>query len=185
MLEQLRTAEYGSHYLIIYPDLTTLRELYTHYTKIQLEENNEIVVLIPYYETSDMVRRTLTENGGNIDIQKYEKKVDKLIIMDSVKAYFGLGIKTNLEKFIQSQVKIAENTGENGVSVITDVGSFHLFEIVDKLIEYELSLPTKYDIKLKRFCVYNKNNFDQLTEQQKQQLFSHHSKNVIVRSCQN
>lgn len=90
MLEQLRVAEYGSHYLIIYPDLTTLRELYAHYTKIQLEENNEIVVLIPYYETCDMVRRTLTENGGNIDIQKYEKKVDWLIIMDSVKAYFGL-----------------------------------------------------------------------------------------------
>ena len=74
VLEQLKTAEYGSHYLIIYPDVTTLRELYTHYTKMQLEENHEIVVLIPYYETSDIVRRSLTENGGNIDIQKYEKK---------------------------------------------------------------------------------------------------------------
>jgi hypothetical protein len=51
VLEQLKTAEYGSHYLIIYPDVTTLRELYTHYTKTQLEENHEIVVLIPYYET--------------------------------------------------------------------------------------------------------------------------------------
>lgn len=101
------------------------------------------------------------------------------------KSILWLGIKANLEKFIQSQVKRAENTGKNGVSVITDVGSFHLFEIVDKLIEYELSLPSKYDIKLKRFCVYNKNNFDQLTEQHKHQLFSHHSKSVIVRSCQN
>jgi hypothetical protein len=180
VFEQLKTAEYGSHYLIIYPDVTTLRELYTHYTKMQLEENHEIVVLIPYYETSDIVRRSLTENGGNIDIQKYEKKEGSLIIIDSVKAYFGLGNDTDLDKFIQNQVKRAQNLGKNGVSIITDVGSFHLLEMVDKLIEYELSLPTKYYIRLKRFCVYNQNNFDELTEQKKQALLSHHSKSFIV-----
>jgi hypothetical protein len=148
---------------------------------MQLEENNEIVVLIPYHETSDIVRRSLTENGGNIDIQKNEKKEGSIII-DSVKAYFGLGNDTDLDKFIQNQVKRAQNLGKIGVSVITDVGSFHLLEMVDKLIEYELSLPQKYYIRLKRFCVYNQNNFDELTEQKKQALPSQHSKSFIVTS---
>ena len=71
---------------------------------MQLEQNHEIVVLIPYYETSDVVRRTLTENGGNIDLQKYEKKEGSLIIIDSVKAYFGLDNNMDLDKFIQNQV---------------------------------------------------------------------------------
>jgi hypothetical protein len=158
-----------------------LRELYAHYTKIQLEKNNEIVVLIPYYETCDMVRRTLTENGGNIDIQKYEKEDEgSLIIIDSVKAYFGLGIKTDLNKFIQNQVEKAKKLGKNGVSVVTDVDSFHLFEIADKLIEYELALPSRYAIRLKRFCVYDQNNFDKLAEQQKQKLLSHHGRSFIA-----
>jgi uncharacterized protein with von Willebrand factor type A (vWA) domain len=139
-------------------------------------------VLIPYYETSDIVRRSLTENGGNINIQKYEKKEGSLIIIDSVKAYFGLGNNTDLDKFIQNQVKKAHNLGKNGVSVLTDVGSFHLLEMVDKLIEYELSLPSKYDIRLKRFCMYNQSNFNELAEHKKQDLVSHHSKSFIVTS---
>lgn len=163
-----------------------LRELYAHYTKIQLEKNNEIVVLIPYYETCDMVRRTLTENGGNIDIQKYEKEDEgSLIIIDSVKAYFGLGTKTDLNNFIQNQVERAEKIGKNGVSVVTDVDSFHLFEIVDKLVEYELALPSTYDIRLKRFCVYDQNNFDKITEHQKQKLISHHGKSFVIISNEN
>jgi MEDS: MEthanogen/methylotroph, DcmR Sensory domain len=183
ILEQLRIAEYGAHYLIVYPDVTTLRELYVQYTKIQLEISNDIVVLIPYYETCDTVRRALTENGGNIDVQKYEKEDEgSLIILDSVKAYFGLGTKADLNKFIQNQVERAEKIGKNGVSVVTDVDSFHLFEIVDKLIEYELALPSRYAIRLKRFCIYDQNNFDKLAEQQKQKLLSHHTKSFIANS---
>ena len=80
------------------------------------------------------------------------------------------------------QHKRAEKIGKNGVSLVTDVDSFHLFEIVDKLIEYELALPSKYDVRLKRFCVYDQNNFDKLTEHQKQKLLTHHTKSFVVNS---
>ncbi|MGA7602697.1 MAG: hypothetical protein WCE33_06400 [Nitrososphaeraceae archaeon] len=40
----------GTHCLMVYPDLMTLRGIYSHYTKIQLEDNNEIVLILSYYE---------------------------------------------------------------------------------------------------------------------------------------
>ena len=68
------------------------------------------IYTLDYYETCDTVRRTLTENGGNIGVQKYEKDDEgSLIIIDSVKAYFGLGTKTDLNKFIQNQVESRKN----------------------------------------------------------------------------
>jgi hypothetical protein len=104
--------------------------------------------------------------------------------LDSAKAYFGIGDidKMDLEKYIQSLVNRAERQGKKGVSIVTDVGAFYLFEQIQKFIEYELSLPIKYDIKLKRFCVCSQNYFDRLTEQQKQEVLSHHSKYLIVTS---
>ena len=43
IVEEIRLAEYGVHYLVIYPDMITLRRIYSYYAKMQLEDNNEIV----------------------------------------------------------------------------------------------------------------------------------------------
>src|SRR5919198_2072186 len=92
--EALRQADYGSHYLIIYPGLTVLRQIYSLYIKNQLEENNELIFVIPYYETTDKVRYILNEKINdnnnsriNVDVRKYEKE-GSLVIIDSVRAYF-------------------------------------------------------------------------------------------------
>jgi hypothetical protein len=189
-IEALRQADYGSHYLIIYPGLTVLRQIYSRYIKTQLEENNELIFVIPYYETTDKVRYILNEkiNDNNndssssiiyVDVRKYEKE-GSLVIIDSVRAYFKS--KVGLESFIQKLVKQAESLGKSAVSVITDPGSFSLFGIRDKLIEYELSLPSKYDIALKRFCICNQKDFDRFTEEQKQMLLRHHGNTLFVTS---
>ena len=52
-----------------------------------------IVLILPYYETTDSVRHILSgDSGGHdatiIDVTKYEKD-QSLIIIDSAKAYFG------------------------------------------------------------------------------------------------
>ena len=72
--QQLRRSESGAHFLIIYPNLQTFREMYSHYTKSALFEGNEIVVILPFYETVGTVRRILSENGANIDVRKHEKE---------------------------------------------------------------------------------------------------------------
>ena len=189
-INQLRQADYGDHYMIVYPDLDTLREIYLRYIKFQLEENNEIVIIIPYYETTDSVRRILSKNkeandskNDNdlpyIDVQKYENE-GSLIIIDSAKAYFKSEI--GLELFIQKLVKQAESLGKNGVSVLTDSGSFSLFGGREKLVDYELSLPSKYPhgTKLKRFCINNKKDFEELIQEQKEKLIEHHGKNILI-----
>jgi hypothetical protein len=80
----------GTHALMIYPDLMTLRRIYVQYAKKLLEDSNEIVLILPYYETTDIVRLALyggiNTNGDNnfeyseIDVRKYERD-GSLIIM--------------------------------------------------------------------------------------------------------
>jgi hypothetical protein len=62
IVEQLPTIAYGNHIVLIYPNLYSLREIYSRYCKTALE-NNEVVLLLTYYETIDCVRQTLKENA--------------------------------------------------------------------------------------------------------------------------
>ena len=186
VLKQLRQAEFGAHYIIVYYDMMTLRQIYSGYIKAQLEDNNEIVLILPYYETTEVVRRILSgENnngigGSSIDVRKHEKE-GSLMIIDSVKAYFGS--ETDLMSFIGKLSRQAQNSGKSGVSVIADLASFYFDNGIDKLIDYEMSLPTKYDdqMKLKGFCFYHQEDFDKrLSKDQKQKLLEHHGKHLIV-----
>jgi len=186
VLKQLRQAEFGAHYIIVYYDMMTLRQIYSGYIKAQLEDNNEIVLMLPYYETSEVVRRILSGENNNgigdsiIDIRKHEKE-GSLIIIDSVKAYFGSD--TDLMSFIGKLSRQAQYSGKSGVSVIADLASFYFHNGIDKLIDYEMSLPTKYDdqMKLKGFCFYHQEDFDKrLSKDQKQKLLEHHGKHLIV-----
>lgn len=57
-MDTLKQAEVGSHYLVIYPDIPTLRTIYSNYAKSELEEDsNELVVILPCYETTYGVRK--------------------------------------------------------------------------------------------------------------------------------
>ena len=202
ILDHLTHAEYGAHSILIYPDIQTLRETYSRYVKRQLEENNEIVLILTYYETADKVRKTLSnsdfvnrgqaansDNNSNgssiIDVRKYEKE-GSLMIMDSVKWYFGSDSNyegaDRLMSFFKQLVKKAESLGKNGVSVIADLGSFYHHQSTEKLFEHELSLPSKYEgMKFKGFCAYHKADFDRrFTEEQKQKLLDHHSKALMI-----
>jgi MEDS: MEthanogen/methylotroph, DcmR Sensory domain len=208
ILDHLFHAEYGSHSILVYPDIETLRETYSRYAKSQLEDNNEIVLILPYYETANKVRKTLSEGVVNniaddddttaaindtktnsiIDVRKYEKE-GSLVIVDSVKGYFGSDSnyegKDRLMSFFKQLVKKAESLGKNGVSVIADLGSFYHYQsnnATEKLFEHELSLPSRYDgMKFKGFCAYHKADFERrFTEEQKQMLLDHHSKALMI-----
>jgi len=104
------------------------------------------------------------------------------VIIDSVNAYFHSDI--DLISFLAGLAKQPQFSGKKGISVIADLASFSYFNRIDKLIEYEMSLPTKYDddnMKLKGFCLYHQEDFDRrLREQQKQMLLEHHGKNLMV-----
>jgi MEDS: MEthanogen/methylotroph, DcmR Sensory domain len=201
IIDQMSQSEAGSHDIVIHPNTETFRKLYSGYVKRQLKDGNQIVVILPYYETTHKVREILSESIGDIpkgddkndsyddirnsEISKYEKE-GSLVIEDSVKIYSS-GPDGNYDNdtawnLIQGLVKRAENSGKDGVSVIADLGSFyHHLGDTQTLVDYELSLPPRYDDMKKGFCVYHKEDFDKrLTEEQKEKLLDRHGKVFMV-----
>src|SRR5919108_505837 len=142
IVEQLHQSEFSAHHILIYSDIETLRKVYSSYTKRQLKDNNEIVVILPYYETTNKVREILSDGFGNIAKGDGKGKNDNT--------------SSILMNFIQELLKRAETSGKNGVSVIADVSSFyHHVGQTQRLVEYELSLPSRFDgMKVKGFCIY-------------------------------
>jgi hypothetical protein len=153
-LDALRESQTGAHCLMVYPDMPSLRAIYSRYTKILLENNNEIVLILPYYETTNMVRLALSgeqSNSGNvnpnlgrfsgIDVKKYEKE-GSLIIRDSLKAkvdsYGEQQGEDNerhanndtrktmdLMEFLDVLVKHAPRRRKDGITVLLDMGLFY------------------------------------------------------------
>jgi hypothetical protein len=72
----------GHHYLILYPNIETMRKVYASYVKKQLEEQPDSVVLfLSYYDTTDQVRRVLSSKG--IHVKEHEKN-GTMIILDII-----------------------------------------------------------------------------------------------------
>jgi MEDS: MEthanogen/methylotroph, DcmR Sensory domain len=175
-VNQIIQAEYCSHYLIVYRDLTTLREMYSKYIQKEINENNETILINPFYETTDSVRQILSKNGVNVS--KYEKEKG-LVIIDSLQEYFGsqpdMLIKRNL-------VNYAKQTGKNGISIIGDIGAYPHKSKHNDLVDYELSLPTEFDVDMKGFCLYHQKDFNKFSDKQKQELIKHHGKALKIES---
>jgi hypothetical protein len=167
-------SDYGTHALVVYEDLEKLREFYSYYVKKRVEERNELIQLASFYETEDSVRKSLSEGNISIDIEKWENKEKALIIIDSLKKYFG---SDSLESEYNSNKKLvdyAKRLGKSGVSILGDTGAFPFKYRIKDLVSYELSLPSKYDMDLKRLCLFHKNDFNRLSKDQKQKLVNHH-----------
>ena len=208
-LDSLRKLPPGTHCLMVYPDLMTLRGIYSHYAKIQLEDSNQMVLILPYYETTDMVRLALSgrdvhdHNGNNpfgysgMDTSKHEKD-GSLIIMDSLEGYFPSGgqggvLNNNdspkgdldLMSYLEILLKQAERQKKNGVTVLSDMGSFYHHNNPDgnpTLVKYEQSLPEKFGAKnLKGFCLYHRKDFEKrLSQDQQAELLDCHSQNIML-----
>ena len=172
----------GAHHLIVYPDTATLRQVYSSYIDTALNDNNETVILFPFYETTDSVRRVLNESEFDIDVKRHEDQ-HSLIIMDSLKGYFGSSER--IMSIVKQELERAKITGKNGVSVFGDPGSFFYHHKEEELMNYELSLPSEFDSEMKAFCLYHTGDFNaRLTDDQKQKLFEHHGKRIVISTNQ-
>ena len=172
-LELINQAGYGAHHIIIYPDLDILREIYSNYVHKQIKENNEIVLVNPFYETTDSVRQVHSKkyDHGVGHISKYEKE-KSLIIADALEEYLGDQPLIYVKKSLENYAKM----GKNGVSVLADLGAYPHKSMYNDLVDYELSLPTKYDVQMKGFCLYHQKDFDKFSDEQQQKLIEHHGK---------
>ena len=167
--------DYGIHALVVYEDLAVLREFYSQYIKKGIEERNEVIQVAPFYETEDSVRKVLSEGSISLNLEKWERAEKSLIIVDSLKKYIGNNVSPASDyDYIKNLVEYAKKRGKSGVSIIADKGTFPFKHRLDDLVNFELSIPSKYEFDLKRICVYHQNDFNKVSEDQKEKLLNHH-----------
>jgi hypothetical protein len=145
--ETISQSEYGLHCLLIYSDLPILREFYSSYIPKQILDKEEVVEIMPFYETENKVREVLSKAHKKIKIDKFENEAKTLIIADYRGKYIG---QTNVESIWN-----ANKSGKNGVSILGDLGSFISEKRIRELVDYELSLPTRFEMNLKGVCMYH------------------------------
>jgi hypothetical protein len=164
-----------SHTLLVYNDLEAFREIYTQYSKTLLPQN-EIVVIGSQYEAIDNVKRTLRLSG--LDVERYLNQ-GTLFILDAQQGYQDAG-SDGMWKFAKSLLSRARKEGRHGVTWFGDAGSFFSFERIEELMQYELSLPEKYEDCIKTVCSYHLKDFEKLNENQKRTLLDHHFKSILI-----
>ena len=192
----------GSHNLIVYSDIRVLRKIYPVYVK-SLLDNNEIVLILTYYDHPSMIRQIL-QNGTNkksdsIDLKRYVHDCS-LVIVDSLMSYFnqnhGYEINNDGKLNFLSLIRILLNHGiknnKNGITIFSDMGSFFHFgsdpyksndDINHKIFEYEKSIPTMYkELELKKFCLYHQKDYEShfTSTRQKAQLLDCHGRSILV-----
>jgi hypothetical protein len=150
--------------------------MYSPLIRQHLKAKNDMVLFLPFYDSAEQVRKTLSKN--KVDVKKYENMEESLIIMDADRAYFGAS--TDIVPFVASLAKLAKESGKNGLSVFEDMGPFFYYNKLTDLSKYEAMLSSSYKpwIRAKAFCLYNKQDYNELVIKQKKRLLRHRAKEI-------
>lgn len=165
ILKLLESIE-NERYVVVYRDHECFRKIYSQHAKKQME-NNEVVILLPYYETAERVRVTL--NRAGIDVRAQEGS-GFLVIMDSYAAY--VGFQQDNELFFSRLVSHAIVSGKTGICIIADTGPFFL---IDRMAEIASGR-----IKVRGFCTYHQRDFEKMSEGQRKAIFGRGYKALFV-----
>lgn len=169
----LYNIQVGSHVMVVYRDLTELREIYTSFAKHALIYNNEVVVILYHYDNPNNIRYYLQNIG--IDINKYEKE-HSLLILDSQEPSF-FKEEQDLLLFTKLMLKKSKERGKTGISIIADMGSFFYKETqnnMELLLSFERSLPKQFTEYIKRLCLYNVKDLNKVNEKEGKDLLISH-----------
>jgi hypothetical protein len=170
LVEEIRHSNFHDHNILIYPDLPTYRKIYSESAKHALD-NNEVVLLVTTYDSFDRIKDSLTQEGVSVND---EIKNGNLVILDAVKAY-QIDAHGAL-KFATTLAKQAESDGKSRVFRLTEMGSFFIAERIASLLEYEASLPNKWELNnFKSVCTYHNGDFATLPKQQQETIISAHN----------
>ena len=180
LVSRLLKLQLGNHYLVIYPDIETVRKIYAEYIRVLLEDNRAAVLFFPYYDTTDKVRQELILNG--IDVKKYERN-NSLTLVDFAKIidnpYLGIPAAFGLKDFV-SKIKGFHN--EKTLIIISDMSLYNHLGNIDDLLKYE-SFGHHHGseaLDWKQICLYHKLDFNLMfASKQKQKIFDYHKGNII------
>jgi hypothetical protein len=174
VLNSLLSTGIGTHTVLVYPDLKTIREVYTNYISANGKKKSELFVILPYYETVENVRNNI-ESNKNTPISRNESNVNHSLIIRDCRDILGKDINQsnnfslksdtavrNIVNFLNEMVIYAQKIGKNAVSVWIDTGAFQEYENYHHpLFTYEKSLPLVLkNTMIKQFCLYHQKDFE-------------------------
>lgn len=185
-----KQSSFGEHNILIYPDRYALLEVYSRVSKMVLE-NNEAVIMLLHYATRSEVLTFLRKL--EIDVFNFEKRERSLLIVDSAKDYFG-----SAKDFLYYLNIMNANTlrrNKRGILVMMDVG-FHYYNHpmssqierggLDSLMEYEELLPAKLDLNVKILCLHHIKDFEVIKQvDQKEYLLKLHFRRYKIKEDHN
>ena len=179
--DQLLHVPTGHHYLILYPNIETMRKVYGSYVKKQLEEQpDSIVLFLSYYDTTDNVRHVLSSHG--VPVKEHEKN-GTMIILDIGKVLHNPFFQVpNIEKLRELARKTEKQFGDKTIFIIADMSVFNHTNKASEILEYEKTLHE--DLKVERWkelCLYNKRDFETMfTKDESNTLMEYHKDKVIL-----
>lgn len=77
MSQTISEYDYGLHCLLIYSDLSMLREFYSRYIPEQIKYKEEIIQINPFYETEESVRQVLYKGYKGMNMDKIDEDIDE------------------------------------------------------------------------------------------------------------
>lgn len=179
--QRLVSVPVGHHYLILYSNIEIARKVYSAYIKAQLDvQPQSVIVMLPYYDTSDKVREVLESEG--VDVKGNEKE-SNLIIVDIEKvinnAYYAVSEVERLRAFTRHVED--EHPGKT-IFVIADMSTFNHLKKRSELLDYERNLHKDLKVeKWKELCFYHERDFQSMfTEEQANELLQYHKDRVIT-----
>jgi hypothetical protein len=199
----------GENGIVIYPNLQTFRQIYTQYVKDHLlvreeeeqkkvrgggNDNNDypdnnnrhkeqlrmprIILIATFYDTINAVKHNLSAVG--VDVQTH---IDdgSLLIIDAFDSYYPN--TDGMKKLVVSLSERARKEGRIGVSVISNMGFFFLYDVdgpASELISYETSLLSKTDGgNVKGVSCYHSRDYENLVDSQKKDLLTQGQKKSL------
>jgi hypothetical protein len=196
--------EEGENGILVYPNMQTFREICMQYAKDQLvareeeqkekEDNNDysdnnnsckeqllmprIILIATFYDTVNAVKHNLSAVG--VDVQSH---IDdgSLLIVDAFDGYYPN--INGMKMLVASLSERARKEGRIGVSVISNMGFFFLYDgdgDASELISYETSLPSKTDGgNVRGFSCYHARDYKNLDDSQKKELLTQGQKKSL------
>jgi hypothetical protein len=171
----------GHHYLILYSSLDMMRKVYSKYVKGQIENApNSVILLMPYYDSTDKVREVLDSMGINV---KENERRGALIIVDIENVITNPYFKgPDIERLRGFTKELENKYNDKTIFVIADMSVFHHVKKASELLEYERTLHKDLKVeKWKELCFYNERDFDiMFTKEQTEELLGYHKDRVIT-----
>lgn len=184
-----------THTILVYPNINTIREIYTNYIDTNSHALSELFVLLPFYETIDSVKRNLMYNYEST--QNYENmKHDGSLIIQDANTVLERDIKSNTDyvsqtydesphiiEFLNRVTSHSKRINRNTISLWIDTGVFYNFENgIDSLTNYERAFPSIVaNYPIKQFCLYHQKDFEnRLNRQEQIEAVDKHQKRLLM-----